>query len=1146
MSATTLEYDEQIYQFFIEESLEFLQILEQGLLDLRHDRSVSKIHELMRAAHSIKGGAASMGLDAIKAIAHQIEDVFRALYRLETPIESDFESLLLQAYDCLSQPLLEQIQTGSHDGDAALRAAKPILDQLADWLGSVLQDVDHELPTSAELGFDLVAIIFGTDVAQGIERLEGVLANPIDREVFCEIHAQAEVFIGVGQLVNVPGFVRIAQATIAALDTQPERALEIGAIALEEFKLSQAGVLDKTALDGGEPSEGLLAFAVPGFVVEALASSPPAPNFGGAGIGEMSFDSGGTEYWMGLNQGSENDGFGSEPIAPTSEFDLENIFGMVRQEVADSNLDTMFATAQPETPVPNLSDIFSFNPQPIGEMDLDSLFSPNPAIVEAIEAIEAPDLNAIFRGEPLEIPSSDLDDIFSVKAPPIAPIFELQTDAQIDVQPVVSKVQPNVQTEAETVVSEVQTIASKVQPAVSEVQPVVPNVAQTVALEVKPVVKRKAATATTGPIASNTIKVDLPRLERLNNQIGELITQENGAILQVKQLQGLVSRLTDRMSRFESTTKGLQDFTDKSQNDRVRLQMLQFPMGAETGKIIDYSTESIAFGMDQPELDPLQMDSYSELHLLVQSVIEEMAQFGEGLRDMNLVMQQAQHTQHQKQQTLKQVRNDLLWVRMFPLGDTLQRFPRMVRDLSTEYHKKVAVTLSGTNTLVDKAILDKLNDPLLHLVRNAFDHGVEPPADRTAQGKPAEATIELRAYHRGNQTYIEVRDDGRGIDLEKVKAKAISKKLITEEEAKTLTSEQIQEFLFAPGFSTAAQVSELSGRGVGLDTVRSQIRLLKGGITIQSELGKGTTFTMRLPLTLTVAKLLVCSIGSNLLALPMDSLVSIVSVTPNDITTLNGNAYYKIQDQLIPLYPKAQFLNHYKISRSISDHLQSLAMPESGKFPLLLIAGESDIIALPVDQILQEQELVIKPFSSTIQPPPYLYGCTILGDGSLVPVLDTTALITPDRSTAITNANAGNHSVLDDRSTDRIPSILVVDDSLTARSTLCATLKKAGYHTLQARDGREALTQLTQHPEIQAVFCDIEMPNMNGFEFLTHCRPDRPKDKLPIFMVTSRSAEKHRQIAQALGATAYLTKPFLEQDLLKTLKTALAPALVPA
>ena len=619
----------------------------------------------------------------------------------------------------------------------------------------------------------------------------------------------------------------------------------------------------------------------------------------------------------------------------------------------------------------------------------------------------------------------------------------------------------------------------------------------------------------------NTVKVDLVRLDRLNNQIGELITQENGAILQIKQLQSLVNVLTDRLTHFERTTKGLQDLTDKSQHAKAKLEIEPFVLSTEV------STES--------DFDPLQMDSYSELNTLVQGVMEEMAQFSEGMRDMTLIMQQAQQTQQQKKQTLKQVRNDLLWVRMFPLGDSLQRYPRMVRDMAKQYQKQVSVKLSGTNTLVDKAILDKLNDPLIHLVRNAFDHGVELPEDRQAQGKLAEATIEIRAYYRGNQTYIEVRDDGRGIDLERIKAKAIALHLTTAEEAKTLSNDRLHDFLFAPGFSTAAQVTELSGRGVGLDTVRSQIRLLKGSISIHSELGKGTTFTMRLPLTLTVAKLLVCSIGSNLLALPMDSLVSIVSIAPEELTTIQGKSYYRIQDQLIPVHSKDNFLNHYRIPRSISDHMQSLAMPQDGKFPLLLIAGESDIMALPVDHILQEQELVIKPFGNTIQPPPYLYGCTILGDGSLVPVIDTTALIMPERSN---NGPAGIDPVIE-QSSDRIPSILVVDDSLTARHALCATLKKAGYHTIQARDGREALTQLQQHPHIQAVFCDVEMPHMNGFEFLTHCRRDYPKTRLPIIMVTSRSGDKHRQIATVLGATDYLTKPFLEQDLIKTLKTSL-------
>jgi two-component system, chemotaxis family, sensor histidine kinase and response regulator PixL len=781
------------------------------------------------------------------------------------------------------------------------------------------------------------------------------------------------------------------------------------------------------------------------------------------------------------------------------------------------------------------------------EPDLNDIFGTSVFAFPAIELTAEPFVEATTESvaesvaEPVIEP--DLNDIFSSSSVPIIfdpPSLFINDEPEFEAKPEAkSEIKPEVKPEAKS------EIKSEIEPEVK------PEAKSEIKPEVKPepTIKAPLGKAELGGIKpTNTVKVDLARLDRLNNQIGELVTQENGAILQIQQLQGIVNVLTDRFTQFERTTKGLQDLTDKSQNARARLEIEQMPIvmaAATTAAITAESTAPFDSSvlLSEPEFDPLQMDSYSELNILVQSVMEEMAQFSEGMRDMMLIMQQAQQTQQHKKQTLKQVRNDLLWVRMFPLGDSLQRYPRMVRDMAKQYQKQVSVKLSGTNTLVDKAILDKLNDPLIHLVRNAFDHGVELPADRQAQGKSPEATIEIRAYYRGNQTYIEVRDDGRGIDLERIKAKAIALNLTTTEEAKTLSNDRLHDFLFAPGFSTASKVSELSGRGVGLDTVRSQIRLLKGGITIHSELGKGTTFTMRLPLTLTVAKLLVCSIGSNLLALPMDSLVSIISIAPEELTTIQGKSYYRIQDQLIPVHSKDHFLNHYRIPRSISDHLQSLAMPQDGKFPLLLITGESDIMALPVDHILQEQELVIKPFGSTIKPPPYLYGCTILGDGSLVPVIDTTALMMPERSPHLlsntTSQGTSNSVPGGELQSDRISSILVVDDSLTARHALCATLKKAGYHTLQARDGREALSQLQQNPHIQAIFCDVEMPNMNGFEFLTHCRQGHPKSILPVIMVTSRSGEKHRQIATVLGATDYLTKPFLEQDLIKTLKASL-------
>jgi two-component system, chemotaxis family, sensor histidine kinase and response regulator PixL len=367
--------------------------------------------------------------------------------------------------------------------------------------------------------------------------------------------------------------------------------------------------------------------------------------------------------------------------------------------------------------------------------------------------------------------------------------------------------------------------------------------------------------------------------------------------------------------------------------------------------------------------------------------------------------------------------------------------------------------------------------------------------------------------------------------------KAIGKNLITAEAAAQLDTEGIYELLFSPGFSTVDIVSELSGRGVGLDTVRSQIKLLKGNLSIVSEPGKGTTFTLRLPLTLTITKLLVFSIGDRLMSVPVDSLRAIVAAPVEQIQTLKNGQFYHWQEEFIPIYPQSIFAQHYALNHQAQEQPHALTLPTKGKVPLLMLAGENQTVALPVETILYERELAIKPFSNTVMPPPYLYGCTLLGDGSLVPVLDAQILITAKQTEIVT------------RRIDLEPpapvvdvmnaTILVVDDSLTTRQTLSAVLQKAGYRVLQAKDGREGVEQLAQHPEIQAVFCDIEMPRMNGFEFLNSCRQEYSKALLPVTMLSSRSNEKHRQVARYMGANEYLTKPFLEPELLAVLNQLL-------
>jgi two-component system, chemotaxis family, sensor histidine kinase and response regulator PixL len=626
------------------------------------------------------------------------------------------------------------------------------------------------------------------------------------------------------------------------------------------------------------------------------------------------------------------------------------------------------------------------------------------------------------------------------------------------------------------------------------------------------------------PNITNTVRVDLHRLEKLNNLIGELFIQETGSVLQIQQLQDRLQSLSQRFKNFEQFTKELHSYAHRSSTPKTKFN-----------QSVPYSFQSPGTS-PHADFDPLQMDSYSHLYTLAQAMSEEIAQLGETMLDTTLLCHQAQSTQQRRQQTVKQIRGGLLKTRMFPVGEILQRFPRMVRDLSAQYHKQVVVKLSGTSTLMDKAVLEKLLDPMVHLVRNAFDHGVGLPADRVAQNKPAEATIEIRAYHRGNQTYIEVRDDGKGIDVEAVRSKIVSKGLATVTEARELTRDRLYEYLFSPGFSTAAKVSELSGRGVGLDVVQEQVRNLKGTITLTSEPGKGTTFTLRLPLTLTIAKLLVFSIQSNLMAIPVESLVSIMTAGTEQLLTEDGQQFYCWKQGRIPLCSQAAFLFPHLPSRGNGEQRSPIPLPLEDKVPLLLIAQGSKTIALQVDQILQEQELVIKPFGRAVKAPAHLYGCTILGDGSLVPVLDGLGLMRSDEIIAVPMQPMNLPRVV----VPQVPTILVVDDSLTVRQSMVFTLEKAGYRVLQARDGRDGITQLHQEPDVQAVFCDVEMPRMNGFEFLNQCRQDFAEAAPPVIMLTSRGGDKHRQTAQELGASSYLTKPYLEQDLLKTLQGVLA------
>jgi chemotaxis family two-component system sensor histidine kinase/response regulator PixL len=1207
------EIRDQAYQFFIQEAVEFLQTLEDGLIHLRQDRSTAKVHELMRSAHSIKGGAASVGLMGIQRLAHQLEDCLRALYHEEVVVDLELEEMLLLAYDCLRSPLMQQIETGQHDAEAALHQADPIFIQLTERLGDAILG-DAAMPTAAELGIDIVEAIFDGDVNDGLNRWETLLGNIVDPvELQSELRAQAEVFTGVGELVNLPGFIAIAKATLAALQAHPDQVAEIGQLALVNFRSAQQAVLAGDRQEGGQVSQALQDFASSS--LQDLIS-PPTAQIASALHPDQDWENALSviEGWesapacdemvadVPLSNALGNPGQSEELEAlPPSWMELDTFFGSPLDQEAtpvDDSVPSLWDELYTLQRInlesgKNEASIRSASPEPAAQSWGDawsetSSAAPDPQSVPAPGASDDQTLGAMLQqsgsGTPVPSPLPPGDDPEEITSsttlspsPSSAADSSLAPDLSLPetTAPAIPSPEGNVSFDAtiRQLLAQAQSSfpnndaltqanLQRAQPRVDAAvvgSPSVPPPATasriTSAATAGSTPTETTPNQTSRPTAasssaaqsalSNTIRIDLSRLERINNLVGELVTQENGALLQAQQIQTIVLAVTQRFGEFETLVKVLGAWSDRSQNQRAKQQG-----GAWFAPPADQPQPAeILPGMDAT-FDPLQMDVYSDLYTLMQEAIELIAQMGEGMRDLGLLAQQSQQSQRHKQQTIKQIRDDVLWARMLPLGDLLQRFPRMIRDLAAQYDKQVCLKLTGTQVLVDKSILQSLYDPLVHLVRNAFDHGVEPAEERRAQGKSPEGTIEIRAFHRGNQTYIEIIDDGRGIDPQKVRAKILSLGLVSEEELQTLSDERVLKYIFAPGFSTAQWVSQLSGRGVGLDAVQLEIRQLKGSVSVRSQVGQGTTFTLKLPLTLSISNLLVFSIASQLMALPVNTLTGIVSTTVDQIRTIRGEQFFQFKNQLVPLYPREQFLHHYPLRRNSSTALKGMTLAEEGKVTLLLMGTENELTALLVDQIIQEQELVIKPFGRAINPPYYLYGCTILGDGTLVPVIDGSvltgqsklsnsrqqmstvpstdltqeALSPPTQSAAITIKEA------------TVPTILVVDDSLTTRQTLSLTLKKAGYRVLQAKDGREALEQLQREPEIQAVFCDVEMPRMNGFEFLSHCRQLYPKTVLPVIMLTSRSGEKHRQIAQFMGASSYLTKPYLEQELLSSLQ----------
>ncbi|HAG83346.1 MAG TPA: hybrid sensor histidine kinase/response regulator, partial [Cyanobacteria bacterium UBA12227] len=692
---------------------------------------------------------------------------------------------------------------------------------------------------------------------------------------------------------------------------------------------------------------------------------------------------------------------------------------------------------------------------------------------------------------------------------------------------------------------------------------------------------------------SQTVRVNVEHLEHLNYSIGELLTNQNRQSLQGEQLQASVKALLTRLQHHQRQLDQLQDWYDRQFNWSMQRWNGEWGVGTKEWGVGNFPIFNFGSKISNPkskidnQFDPLELDRYSESQMLIQSVIDDAVQLGEATEAIDLFTHQFNLTLEKQRQLLRTTRDTLMEARMLPLGEIFGRFSRVINQLETRHNKPVNLELRGTDVLVDKVIAQKLYDPLLHLVRNAFDHGIELSNIREQQGKPTQGQIEICAYHRGKYLVIEVRDDGQGLDFEQIRQRAVQCQFIDDKEANYLSSDQLIEFLFKPGFSTASEVNDLSGRGVGLDVVRSQLQTLQGAIAVDSKPQQGTTFRLQIPLSLTISKLLLIQAGEQTYALLSDAVEQILIPQSHQIRAWDEGKVLRwgkgSDEQLIPIFKLANALDYFCLNpKSVSLQSQHSSVSTPQTMPVILVRCQDKLVGLEVDNLIGEQELVIRPLGTMIAPPSYVYGGTILADGQLALVIDGAVLMQyiSDQKTKGTSGLQVQNLTVEQLSTHesaytlqpqtiqpqrQLPSqsyaaltaasdrdfsttfhhiILVVDDSITVRQTLAFSLQKAGYQVIQSKDGYEAIEQLTRHANIELVICDIEMPRMNGFEFLKYCQQDQNLTKIPVIMLTSRSGEKHRLIASELGALDYINKPYLEHTLLEKVQDVLEKTVV--
>jgi len=601
------------------------------------------------------------------------------------------------------------------------------------------------------------------------------------------------------------------------------------------------------------------------------------------------------------------------------------------------------------------------------------------------------------------------------------------------------------------------------------------------------------------------IRVPSVLLEKLVNLAGE--TSISRSLIEEQ-----VNDFSQSTDEIDSTIQRLKE----------QLRRLEIEMEAQ----IEFRKEQVESEGNE-EFDPLEMDRYSQVQQLSKSLVESASDLKdlkstlvEKTRDIETSLVQQARINTQLQEGLMQTRTVPLARHIVP------RLRRIVRQVSGELNKPITFKVSNAGGELDRSMLERMVTPLEHVLRNAIDHGIESSEERLKLAKPEQGVISLNIRREGGDVVLELSDDGRGLDVTAIREKALARGLIDKDSE--LSDEEVMRFIFAAGFSTAKSLTQLSGRGVGMDVVQSEIADLGGSVELHSKHNQGTLFTFRVPFTVSMNRALLVSAGGEQLAVPLDSIEGIVRVSPFELEQYYGD------DATEFLYAGQQYdfsyLGHLINGSSYHSNPEMVTA-----LPVLLVRGGEKFYALQVDRLIASREIVVKSLGAQFANLEGIAGATVLGDGSVVMIADLAALVRSESSVA-THSNV----VSLERARDHLVA-MVVDDSVTVRKVTSRLLERRGMDVVTAKDGLDAMLQLEDvKPDV--ILLDIEMPRMDGFEVVTRIRNDAELAEIPIIMITSRTGDKHRERALGLGANAFLGKPYQEEILFDTINDVLPTA----